>query len=120
MRGLAQIRTRPLNELCVCLSCLDPVQLSIRSCFLAALVGVGSGETETDPALVDLKDQAAETVVVRESAQIRIFLGVSGQAILEIRVVRLDLRHGIGLVEEVHRLLLLFLQTGSHGRHLIG
>ena len=106
--------------LCVCLSCLDPVHLSVLPGLFATLVGVGSGEADANPALVDLEDQAAKTVVVRETAQLRILLGIGGQAILEIRVVRLDLRHGIGLVEEEHRLLLLFLQTGSHGRHLIG
>ena len=52
---------------------MDSPFLCQLACRLAALLGVGCRQSDTDPALVDLEPQAALTVIVSLLAQLRVF-----------------------------------------------
>ena len=61
---------------------MDSPFLCQLACCLAAVIGVGCCQPDTDPALVDLESQAALTIIVSLLAQFREFGCVLPQPLL--------------------------------------
>ena len=80
---------------------------------LLPFLGIGRRQAESAAALVDLEAHAALAAVGHDLAQIGVLTRKSGEPVLEIRVVGVDLHNGICFVEVNLGELLFLFQNGS-------
>ena len=74
---------------------MDSPPLRQFACRLAPVIAVRRCQANTDPALIDLEPQTALSIVIGQLAQLRVFLCVVTQPLLQLGVVGVDLRKGV-------------------------